>query len=194
MALTNAFHEAVASGNVRRVRIMMKDSLLVDPSFREFDTMDRAAHSLSGLYDVHDNRDFQTDESQWTDEYMDKLMVQVVNNFSHERIEHLKAVVRKLRPVAIPRASDAAYRSTQSRHESKEAGKRQTSSYEEQKKKDQIEGRYLGAKVATGAVVGAFAGGVVAGVASASVVAGACIGAAVGGATISVIEIGGRKR
>ena len=29
MALTNAFYEAVKSGNVRRIRIMMKNSLLL---------------------------------------------------------------------------------------------------------------------------------------------------------------------
>ena len=33
MVLTNAFKEAVSLGNVRRVRIMMKDSLLNDPTF-----------------------------------------------------------------------------------------------------------------------------------------------------------------
>jgi len=35
MALTNSFYEAVKAGNVRRLRIMMEDSLLVDPSFQE---------------------------------------------------------------------------------------------------------------------------------------------------------------
>ncbi len=36
MALTNAFYEAVNSGNVTRVRIMMKNSLLTDPTGAEF--------------------------------------------------------------------------------------------------------------------------------------------------------------
>lgn len=194
MALTNAFREAVASGNVRRVRIMMKDSLLVDPTFREFDEMNLAAHSMSGLYDVHDNREFQNDESQWTDEYMDKLMVQVVYNFSHERIDHLKAVVRKLRPVTVPDNSNAAYHnSTRSRPKYQESGKR--ISYEEQKRKDQMDGKYIGPKeIASGAVIGAVAGGAVAGMASVSVIGGAVIGAAVGVAAVSVIEMGGRKQ
>lgn len=99
MPLTNAFHEAVASGNVRRVRIMMKDSLLVDLAFHEFDEMVKATESMPNLYDTHDNRVFETNESAWNDDYMNKLMVQIVGNFSKERIEHLKAVVRKLRPV-----------------------------------------------------------------------------------------------
>ena len=36
MSLTNTFKEAVKSGNIQRIRIMMKNSLLVDPTFREF--------------------------------------------------------------------------------------------------------------------------------------------------------------
>ena len=42
MALTNAFREAVTEKNVRKIRIMLKDSLLVDPSFKRFQEMERA--------------------------------------------------------------------------------------------------------------------------------------------------------
>lgn len=99
MALTNAFYEAVKSGNVRRVRIMMQDSLLVDPTFTEFNAMEKAAASMAGLYDEHDGKEFVEDRTLWNDDYMDKVMVKVLSNFSHERIEHLKEVVRYLRPV-----------------------------------------------------------------------------------------------
>ena len=40
MALTNAFYEAVQSGNVRRVRFMMQDSLIIDPTFAEFNAIE----------------------------------------------------------------------------------------------------------------------------------------------------------
>ena len=33
MELTNAFYEAVTSGDVRSVRIIMRDSLLIDPVY-----------------------------------------------------------------------------------------------------------------------------------------------------------------
>ena len=58
MALTHAFQEAVSEGNVRRIRIMLKDSLLVDPSFGRFNEMERAASLVKGLYDEHDGRSF----------------------------------------------------------------------------------------------------------------------------------------
>lgn len=97
MGLTKAFKEAVTSGDVRSVRIMMKNSLLIDPSFEQFKEMEEAASSLQGLYEAHDGRDFQ-DQSTWDDNYMNKLMVQVVNNFSKQRVNHLKEVVQYLRP------------------------------------------------------------------------------------------------
>ena len=99
MALTNAFYEAIKAGNVHRVRIMMKNSLLVDPTFEEFHAMEKAATSMTGLYDVHDKKEFVSDRSSWNDEYMNMVMVKVISNFSRERIDHLKEVVRYLRPV-----------------------------------------------------------------------------------------------
>ena len=43
MAITNDFMEAVKAGKMMRVRIMMKDSLLVDPTGVQFDEMERYA-------------------------------------------------------------------------------------------------------------------------------------------------------
>lgn len=99
MSLTGAFYEAMQSGNVVRVRIMMKNSLLSDPSFAEFSEMERAAASMAGLYDQYDGGELISDKSQWTNSYMDKLMVKLISNFSPERINHLKEVVRYLVPV-----------------------------------------------------------------------------------------------
>ncbi|PWV99305.1 hypothetical protein DFQ01_11521 [Paenibacillus cellulosilyticus] len=101
MAITNAFRNAVATGNVIGIRIMMKDSLLVDPTFTEFSEMERYTRNMRGLYDDHDGQDPEN-KSAWDDDYMNKLKVQVVENFSHERLRHLKEVVNYLRPVQVP--------------------------------------------------------------------------------------------
>ena len=93
MKLTNAFYNAVKEGNAILVRIMMKDSLLTDKTFERFNEMERAAKNMKGLYNEHDNKEFILDKSKWTESYMDGLMVEVVNNFSHERIAHLKEVI-----------------------------------------------------------------------------------------------------
>ena len=99
MALTKSFYQAVGDKNVRLVRIMMKDSLIVDPSFQQFDEMEKMAKNAMEIYEPHDGRELEVDRNKWTEEYMNKLMVQVISNFSRERIQHLKAVVRKLYPM-----------------------------------------------------------------------------------------------
>ena len=40
MAVTNEFKEAVDSGKKIRVRIMLKDIMLVDPTMRQFDEIE----------------------------------------------------------------------------------------------------------------------------------------------------------
>lgn len=77
---------------------MMKDSLLVDPTFELFHMMEKATASMVGLYDEHDGEELIEDRNQWDVDYMNRVMVDVIFNFSHERLEHLKEVVRYLRP------------------------------------------------------------------------------------------------
>lgn len=190
MALTNAFYEAVNSNNLRRVRIMMKDSLLVDPEFNLFKEMDRSASRMQGLYAEHDGREFNLDKSTWNKDYMNKLMVQVVSNFSHERVNHLKDVVSYL---------NSSNQNKEEIKNSKELNNYKTKpntntniqkkkiSYQEQKELDKKNGTYRGAKIATGALVGAVVGGTAASVASLTVVGGAVAGAVVGGTVVAIV-------
>lgn len=187
MALTNAFYEAVQSGNIRRVRIMMQDSLLVDPTFAEFNAMEKAAASMVGLYDEHDGKELIEDRNLWNDDYMDKVMVKVLSNFSHERIDHLKEVVRYLRPVA----KTVAPKKDQTSHQTYSTTPK--GSYEEEKRRCQKRGDFLGSKIGAGVVVGAIVGGVIASAPVAGVIAGAAAGAVVGGVTSSLIANGGKR-
>ncbi|MDR1320698.1 MAG: hypothetical protein LBK56_04640 [Gracilibacteraceae bacterium] len=197
MAVTNAFRNAVSAGNVMGIHIMMKDSLLVDPTFAEFDEMSRLA-AVSGLYDQHDGRELKSDKSEWNDDYMDKLMVQVVGNFSPERLDHLKEVVRYLRPVDPARANTAPPDGKPpggKRSGLDTPGEEPGRSYQEQKRYDQRHGSYRGAKIGVGAAAGAIAGGVIAVcVASAAAVPiGAATGAVVGGVAVAVATQGGLR-
>ena len=95
MAITNDFMEAVRSGKLLRVRIMLKDALLIDPTAGQFDEMEAyAAARLSGLYVEHDGELLAEDIASWHEEYLNEQMVAVVNNFSEERIALLKRMVR----------------------------------------------------------------------------------------------------
>ena len=185
MAMTNAFFDAINAENITRIRIMMKNSLLVDPSFKEFQEMEKAAAKVNGLYDVHDGSIFISDSLEWNDDYMNEQMVQVVDNFSHERIEHLKDVIRVLRPVKYTAKEDSNTTGTHTSSASR--------SYEEQKRFNQQNGTYKGAVIAGGAVAGAVIGGAIAPLGGIPIVGGAIAGAVVGGAIAAGVVLGGKK-
>lgn len=183
MALTNAFHEAVQSGNVRDIRIMMKNSMLIDPTFEELRLMEQAASSMPGLYDAHNNKALCTDPSSWDDDYMNKEMVELMFNFSHERLDHLKEVVRYLRPVA-QKASQKPHVTKPTRPSPR------PSSYEEEKRRNQERGDFIRSEVGIGAVAGAVVGAgiaVIAGATAVGIAGGAAAGAVVGGVATTLI-------
>ncbi len=97
MAITNEFIEAVQSGKTIRVRIMLKDSLLIDPTAAQFDEMEKyAAERMGDIYTEHDGEKLDFDVNAWNEEYLNQQMVAVVSCFSRERIDLLKSMVRYL--------------------------------------------------------------------------------------------------
>jgi hypothetical protein len=106
MALSGDFKEAVLQNKKTKVRIMMKDSLLLDITGAEFDEMLSFAQKfIPDLLDVHDGEVF-IPANQWNEDYLNEQMVAVVNNFSEERIEQLKKMVKKLYVKSEANASD----------------------------------------------------------------------------------------
>ncbi|MBR2209346.1 MAG: hypothetical protein IJ859_11115 [Synergistaceae bacterium] len=121
MPVTSDFKKAVQEKNVNRVRIMMKDSLVRDPSFEEFDEMSREAEKGFGadtLYDRHDGEIFSTDKSDWNKTYMNNQLVDLMSNFSRERLENLKAVCSFIYADDI-RASKQSRKTTEKQSESR---------------------------------------------------------------------------
>lgn len=97
MMLTNEFMEAVNSNRIMRVRIMLKDSLLIDPTGAQFDEMEHyATEKMGNIYTEHDGEVLNFDVTSWNEDYLNQQMVIVVNCFSKERIDLLKSMVRFL--------------------------------------------------------------------------------------------------
>ena len=187
MALSSAFNTAIAEKNITKIRIMLKDSLLVDPTFTRFQEMEKAARSIPGLYDEHDARPFIEDTNLWTDHYMNTLIVQVVGNFSHERVEHLKKVVRYLRPVKnLENVSENNKSSVKKdKHSRKIFG---PSEYQRTKERDFKNGNArMPRMLFVGGVIGAGAGGAVGMLTSLSTAA--TVACATGGAAVGVAAV-----
>ncbi len=190
MAVTEDFKQAIFNKEIRRVRIMMKDSLLLDPSFKDFEEREKLAKDVIGLYDEHDGAELDYDKSNWSEDYMNMLMVEVVGNFSHERIDHLKQLVSFLFPYEDKKPINKEVEKSNI-NKSNNAQNEHTS-YQRQKYEDQKNGRVINrtSKILTGTVVGGIAGGVVASVASGTIIVGVAAGATVAGVTVAIITSG----
>lgn len=91
------FKAAVADKNLLRTRIMLKDSFVLDPTFAQLSEMlSYAKANLSDLMVTYDGDYLEEDSSKWTSETMNEELVQLVTNFSDERINHLEKVVSKV--------------------------------------------------------------------------------------------------
>lgn len=95
--ISQEFKAAVLNNNLLRVRIMLKDSYVVDPTFNQLDEMlFYARHHLSNLFVSFDNEYLENDETKWNNDVMNAELVQLITNFSEVRINHLKKVVSKV--------------------------------------------------------------------------------------------------
>ncbi|WP_288222359.1 hypothetical protein [uncultured Clostridium sp.] len=95
MAITEEFKQAIQKKDIRMVRIMLKDSLVVDPTFIEFNKMSSLAEAnIEDLYDEHDEEVLNYEITAFNKEYMDEQMVKVIYNFSKERINLLKCICK----------------------------------------------------------------------------------------------------
>lgn len=102
MAISSEFKNAVSQNKLIRVRIILKDNMVIDPTLKGFDEMVRyAENNIPNLYDEHDGEKLDYDMAAWTKNYMDEQMVIAVNNFSKERIELLKKIVKKVYGVRV---------------------------------------------------------------------------------------------
>lgn len=103
--LSQEFKSAVAANNILRTRIMLKDSLVVDPTFRQANEMLAfAKQAMPGLFVPFDGGALESDPEKWDLELMNLELVQLVGNFSETRLLHVKKVISKVMAVEIQRA------------------------------------------------------------------------------------------
>lgn len=106
-SVTPNFKDAVDKKNKLKVRIMIKDIMIVDPTLITYNAYMRYASArMSDLFDAHDGEEFDYNRSAWTKNYMNQELVAVVNNFSRERLDFLKKMVSYIYKDEIKRISN----------------------------------------------------------------------------------------
>lgn len=90
--ISEGFKKAVQLGDEEKVKIMLKNSLTMDLTFNQFKLMlEYALKFFPNIIDAHDGTDFEPKEN-WDKDYASLLKYDLVDNFSEERIAHIKEV------------------------------------------------------------------------------------------------------
>lgn len=91
--ITDVFKKAVEDKNIQRVRMLLKNSLTTDLTFNQFQEMlDYCIHRLPEIIEKHDGERFDMNKTNWNKTYASNLKVDLMDNFSIERIAHIKEV------------------------------------------------------------------------------------------------------
>lgn len=97
MALTPEFKNAVNSKNLLRVRIMLKDSLLVDKSFALFEEMRTYAENRGLHIWMEKTEEIEiVSGTEWNRDLMNLELTRLVNDFTEERVEYCQRIIAKI--------------------------------------------------------------------------------------------------
>lgn len=90
--ITQPFKQAVDQKDLDRVKIMLRNSLSNDLTFESFQEMlTYALNQFPNLIEPHDGTEFPN-ASSWTKTYASEVRDDLMDNFSAERIAHIKEV------------------------------------------------------------------------------------------------------
>lgn len=94
MAVSKEFIEAINEKNVLRIRLMLKNSLLLDTSFRSFWEMVRVAQSNGIEVWMEDSgQPLKRKPGPWTVDDMNYEITAVVNDFTEEHMRYLMDII-----------------------------------------------------------------------------------------------------
>ena len=97
MAILDEFKNAVEKGDVTLVRVMLKNCMTEDVSLDSFnEEIAYAEARMSNLYDEHDGEKFDYDVTKWNRDLLNNQMVNMINNFSHERLDYITSLIRHI--------------------------------------------------------------------------------------------------
>lgn len=90
MALDNEFMQAINNNDFTKIRSMIANSFIIDPSTQDVKEMLIEVDKQNiPIYETHDEIDLNWDKSIWTKDYLNRVLGELLFNFSKERIDLL---------------------------------------------------------------------------------------------------------
>lgn len=106
MCIDEKFIKVVAQGNSLEIRTYLASHLLLDSKFNDFDEALSYANSKINVLQDDDNKEYEYDSSRWNNEYLARQHSRLIDNFSPERIDHIKKVISYLYKSDTPIVAD----------------------------------------------------------------------------------------
>lgn len=83
------------SGDIKALKYIFVDSLDVDPTFVRYEEEYNYCKSIPGLLESHlELTPFRINKAEWNEEYWTSLKMDLVKNFSDERMSHMRKVAK----------------------------------------------------------------------------------------------------
>jgi hypothetical protein len=96
MVMDSDFIEAVKTSNLRLVRIKLGNIITIDPTLKTFTEMhEYAERYMPYLYEPHDG-ELNWEHSAWSKDYYIEQQTELSSNFSHEKLDLLCSMAKKL--------------------------------------------------------------------------------------------------
>ena len=92
------FKQLVYSGDIKKIKMYLIDTLMYDRSFNKFYEYLNYAEEYMNIIEEHDGTTFEENKDKWNIRYLNSQKNKLMENFSGKRIDHIKNVINILFP------------------------------------------------------------------------------------------------
>jgi hypothetical protein len=102
--ITNGFKNYVQKKDLKSIRITLKNTVYQDPSKEDYNAnvaylKEKDPELYNQLYETHDGTKFNEDKSSWDKKYLNQIQVDLSDNFSRQRVDHLFEVAQYINSI-----------------------------------------------------------------------------------------------
>lgn len=109
--------DCINEKNKKKLHIILVEYLL--ESFDKFDENIEYAKNYMDIFENYDRKLFEEEKEKWDEKYLFFEKGKLITNFSKERVEHIKKIIRKIYPERNKKMSSSINYSTESINKSK---------------------------------------------------------------------------
>lgn len=138
------FKKAVQLGDEEKVKMMLKNSLTMDLTFNQFKSMlEYTLKFIPNIIESHNGTKFES-KANWDKDYASLLKYDLVDNFSAERIAHIKEVQQYVYADELKKQLQSQNNNSQQRNQhSQQTSQQNTNNRTSQANESNVDSQYI---------------------------------------------------